>query len=543
MAAFVPKQRTEIYAEITAQVLAFAPLTSTELGEVIDNIAFGIADQTYEVYVEIVNALALLKLDTTTGSDLDQVGSEYPDLAPRFSAVTATGQVQVSDPGITKISSTVAIGGANDGDTFLNIVDASLFPINGVVLIGTRGQPEYETWPYTGKSGNQLTSATPLAFDHGSGEDVIKTTVGDRSFLGPFSLSTIATAQLPSKSYVSTTPLNIYDGEEEGSMDISSATPGPDGNTPSNTILKFVGTKPFSAALVTNGAGLTNGIPREADSDFRSRIRQQRQALSTGNIDAVTSAIFNANNNGQVVKFVQVVEDPSPTLPSIAYIDDGSGFTPTQATSTNIPIVPSALGGEKRFFIPSQYLPIVTNDVENAAYVFGNVVISKNAIPLTQGTGPGQYQINPNRGIFRLNDELAVGDVLQVDTITYYTGLIQQANYQLYGKREDRENFPGIVALGSWVTARAPAVQFVSIQGTLILDSSRSLNDVVVDIESQFLNYINNLGIGVTVVKNKLISLAFVPGVKGISLLLPVTDVIIPDGTLARTTAGNIVVS
>lgn len=544
MSAFNPKQRSEIYANITAEVLANAPVTSSELGEVVDNISFGVSDQIYELYVEATNSLQLLKLDTTTGRDLDLVGSEYPDLAPRFQATRATGVVQVTDPSITKIASTVALGGANDGDTFLNVVNATAFPTSGTVLVGVRGSAVFETATYTGKSGNQLTGVSALQYDHGSAEPVILTTVGDRVFPGPYTMATEATAQIASKVYSSTSPLIIYDGEAVGVMNIEADIAGLDGNTPSNTIVKFIGTPPFVGAEVNNGSSLINGTAKEKDADFRQRIRQQRQTLSSANIDAVTSALFNASFQGQRVVFVQVLEDPDPTIPSLAYIDDGSGFVPTNETYTNdIYLTYAALGGEKKFEIPSARRPIVTNDAENATRVFSNITLKKNGVTLAQGDGAGQYRVQPDRGIIKLGTALVPGDELKITSITYFTGLVQSANWYLYGKREDRVNYPGITALGSWVQIRVPAAQFVTVQGNITLDGSRPINEVVNEAKQNILSYINNLGIGNTVVRNRLVALAFVSGVKDFTLLLPVGDVIIPDGTLARSTVSNIVIS
>lgn len=545
MPAFAPKQRTQIYAEMSANLLALAPITSTELGEVSDNIIFSTADQIYDAYEEAVNALALLNLDNTTGDELDKKASEFPDLPARFEAVRATGFVTVTDPAITKISSEVALGGSQAGDNFLNVDNASLFPANGTVLIGFRGTSSFETFQYTSKSGNQLQSTTDfIDFDHGSDEPVVKTTVGDRLFPGPFNLQADATPTVPAKSYTSTAALTIYDGEENGTMAIQSNIVGPEGNTPSNTIKKFVGAAPFVGAQVSNLAPLNNGQAREKDPDLRARIRAQQQALSTGNIDAVTAALYNANFQGQQIKFVQVVEDPDPTLPSIAYIDDGAGFAATVVNVTDpILLVDAALGGERRFYIPSQYRPIVTTDLENSNYVFANISLEKNGNLMTQGTGPLQYQVQPDRGIIRLNTPLDPGDKLEIVAITHYAGLLQEANYELYGKREDRENYPGISALGTWIQARTPAVQFVSVQGDVVLDTTRPLNDVVAEIKQNIIQYINSLGIGSTVVRNRLVALGFVKGVKNFTLILPVSDVIIPDGTLAKTTLGNITVS
>lgn len=549
MSAFAPKQRTEIYNNLSVLTLALAPLTSSELGEVVDNILFATADQIYEQYVETQNALALLKLDTITGAELDLKASEYPDLDPRREPNNATATVQVTDPTVTKISSIVALGGAQAGDNFLNLNpgDGANFPVAGSVLIGARGSAVFETFIYDGKVGDQLTSSgDTIAFDHGSGEAVVLTTVGDRVFPGPFQVATTATPETPQKNYTSISSLTIFDGEETGEMSIQADAQGTDGNTPSNTINQFIGTPPFPGALVNNGASITNGIAKEKDADLRSRIRQEIQALSSANIDAVTAALFNADNDGQRVVFAQVIEDPDPTLPAIAYVDDGTGFVPSQQTYTqDIILVDSAQGGERRFRIPPAYRPLVTDDIQNANRVFTGFVLEKNGSPLVQGDGVGEYRVHPDNGYIRLNDATGLnpGDELKITSVTHYTGLLQEVNWELYGREDDRTNYRGVVALGGWIQARVPAAQFVTVQGNLVLDGSRPLNTVVNEARQNILDYINALGIGNTVVRNRIISLAFVRGVKDFTLILPIGDVIIPDGTLARATVGNITIS
>lgn len=550
MSAFTPRQRTEIYNEISTEVLAFAPIVSTELGEVVDNIAFAVSDQIYEVYVEIQNALALLKLDNITGADLDAKASEYPDLPPRFGASRGTGVVQITDPSITKIANIIDTGGAQSGDAFLNVDDATDFPSSGSVLVGVRGSSVFETFTYDSKLGNQLASTTDtIDFDHGSSEPVVLTTVGDRVFPGPYQATTKATPETPAKTYTSTSALTIYDGEEVGVMSVQADKLGPDGNTPSNTIKSFVGTPPFNGALINNGAAIQNGSAKEKDADLRARIRQQIQALSSGNIDAVVSALLSADNNGQRVVFAQVIEDPDTTIPSLAYIDDGSGFVPSEATldegsgDSPVVLVDSALGGERRFRIPPSLRPIVTTDAENITRVFSNVVIKLNGTALVQGDSPGQYRMHPDNGFIRLNTGLAPGDELKISYAKHFTGLVQQANWKIYGREDNRASYRGVVALGCWVQVRVPAVQFITVQGNLTLDGSRSINDVVTDARQNILNYINNLGIGNTAVHNRIIALGFVRGVKDFQLSLPIGDVIIPDGTLARSTVGNVTIS
>lgn len=539
--AFTPHQRNEIYANISTAVLALAPIASTKLGEVSDNFIYAVSTEIFQLYFEMQQALGLLSLDTTAGRDLDAVGSEYPNLATRQAATRATGVETVSDTAITKIQTTIAGGGGNAGDAFLNVASTAAFPASGSILVGTRGGPIFETFNYTSKAPTQFLSTTDtLDFSHGSGEPVVLTTVGDRTFLGPFTFKTQPTANSASKTYTSTSSLVIYDGERDGTCNIQASDVGPFGNTPAGTINDFVGSAPFPTASPHNDADLTSGLPLESDADYRQRIRREKQSLSSANIDAVSTALFATNFNGQKIKFAQLVEDPDPSLPSIMYIDDGSGFVPTQVTiATPIILKASCGGGETHFRIPIDFLPVVTTLPENATRVFANITIQRNGVTMVQGDGPGQVRVQPNNGTVRINTPALTGDSYMVSALTYWSGLLGLANKNLYGDRDDRDNFPGVVGLGQWVQVRPTAVVFVDVVGSITLDGSRSQADTVADAVSQIQSYINSLGIGTTVIKNRVQSLGFVAGVQDFVLsslggISPAADVVIPDGTLAK---------
>jgi len=542
---FNPRQRSQIYAEMSANVLALAPVTSSSLGEVVDNFLFAVSDQIFELYVEMENALGLLSLDTTIGADLDEAGSEFPDLEGRFAAERATGNVTVTDPNITKVADFVAGGGSNNGDNFLNLVDATSFPSAGSVLVGLRGSSVFETFDYTSKVGNQLQSLTDnILFDHGAGEDVVLSTVGDRSFPGPFTVSTQATATESAKTYQTTSPIVIYDGEESGIVDIKADALGSIGNTASASIVKFIGSKPFLDAEVLNNVKISNGIDRESDADYRARIRRERQSLSSANIDAIVRSLLGTSFEGQRIRFVQLFEDNDPTLPSILYVDDGSGFTPTQESlAAPVTLIASANGGEVKARIPLQYLPIVVSPGENVAMVYANVEIRKNAVVMSQGTGLSQCRVQPDNGLVKFNSPLTAGDTITLEQATYYTGLIHEANNNLYGDRFDRETYRGVVGLGSWVQLRVPPIQNVSVAGNFILDTTRPLSEIVTEVKQAILDYINNLGIGVSIIKNRIVALGFVRGVKDFQLTTPAADIVIPDGILPKTSLANITLS
>lgn len=542
--AFTPHQRSEIYANISTYVVTNAPITSTALGEFTDNTIFATSTEIYGLYFEMQQALALLSLDSTAGRDLDAVASEYPNLAPRQQPSKATSVETVSDTAITKIATTVLGGGGNAGDNFLNAVSTASFPATGSIIVGTRGSPVFETVAYASKTSTQFQLVGTLGFSHGSAETIVKTTVGDRTFPGPFTFKTQPTATASAKNYVSTSSLVIYDGERDGFCNIQATQFGPAGNTPAGTVVAFVGSPPFVAAQPTNGQDITNGLPLESDADLRQRIRRERQALSSANIDAVSATLFATNFNGQRVKFAQLVEDPDPSLPSIMYIDDGAGFVPTtESIATPIILAASATGSETHFRIPIDFMPIVCTLSENTTRVFSNITVEKNGTPMTQGDGPNEYRVQPNSGNLRVNTPLSGGDTLQVTALTYWTGLLGLANKRLYGDRDNRADFPGVVGLGQWVQPRGTAVLFVDTVGSVILDGSRGLSDVTADIVQRIQTYINSLGIGTTVIKNRVQSLGFVAGVQDFNLtslggIAPPVDVIVPDGSLAK--AGTI---
>jgi len=526
---------------MVSSVLADAPLTSSELGEVVDNLVFSVSDQIHELHREVYNALALINDNTKTGRQLDKAVSEYPDMPPRFDPVYATAIQTVFDPTITKVSTQIATGGAVATNQFLNADDTSGFPSSGTLIVGNRGEANFEYVTYTAKTPTQFSPTSPLLFDHAADESVVLATVGDRSFAGPFTVSTQASPNVPKKIYSSTSSLVIYDGESEGYMNIQAAESGTVGNTPSNTIVEFVGTAPFSGATTSNGDAIRNGQERETDGELRARLRRHRQSLSSANIDAVYEKVLEARVNDQRVVFAQVVEDPLPTLPSIIYIDDGAAFVPTSTSITSpIVLVDSAIGGEDHFFVPRENTPIVTTPLENSAYVFSGITIEKNGTPMTQGVDPDQYQVQPDYGLVRLNTPLSVSDHLEITALTYFTGLINEVNKQVYGDRADRETYPGASGLGAWLQTRTPDVYYVSIDGNIILDGTRTQSDILIEIRQNLLNYVNGLGIGGSVVRSRLIALCHVRGVKSVVITAPSADIVISDGELSRLEVGNI---
>jgi hypothetical protein len=530
-----------MYLDITTTMKAMSTLTSSELGTVLDNMAVAIADQMYVLYQEAINALSLLNLETMSGSQLDKAISEYPDMLPRFQATYATGAQTVEDTALTKVSTVISAGGAITGQQFINASSTAGFPASGTLIIGTRGSINFEYVTYTSKTSIQFNPTSALQYDHAASETIVLVTVGDRTYPGPFTVATRASSSSAKKLYTSVTPLVIYDGEKLGTMDITAQVGGPSGNTPSQTILDFIGTAPFTTSKTYNDSALSNARSVESDVEVRARIRRHRQSLSTATVDAIYEQTYIVNNEGQKAVFAQVVEDPSPTLPSMLYIDDGAAFTPTQEDlASPILLIDSAIGGEDHFFVPRAKTPIVCTPVENAAYVFSNITIEKNSVPMVQGTAAEEYQVAPDYGCIRLNSPLEPNDHLEITAIRYYTGLIAGVNKAIYGDRDNRDAWPGAVGLGGWVQVRNPLVNYINVVGNITLDGLRPQEEVVTEITQSILSYINGLGIGNSVVQHKILSLCFVRGVREVTISTPSDNVIIADGYLARINSGNI---
>lgn len=611
MGAFNPRQRSQIYAEISAQILALAPITSTELGEVSDNLAFAVSDQDYELYVQMQNALALLNLNNITGSDLDTYGAQFPNLEPRYQNTTATTNETVTDPTFEVIQNEFSASVAS-GLTTIPVASTTGFPASGYLLLGSPGSSNYEKWQYTSKTGTTfVTTGSATQYSHAEFELVTLSTGGDRIFNGPYLVQTVASSSSASSQYQSTNSpaFTILDGYNTASMPVQCTQAGTSGNTTPNTITAWSGLAPLSLdgqtpLDITNGASVANGNAQESDPAFRARIRTEIQSLSSGNIDAIITAGTSANFNGTIVEFIQVIEPVAPQTdgnygPAICYIDDGSGTTYQEYSGATvayaIPIVLSSLGGEFQFYVPTAYRPIPYTQSEAAAYVFSKISLYLNAavgygnasagsnqltnlsptsslsnglsivgpgIPggttitgisgttvtmsanatsnqtgasfmfggtlMIQGTPTTQpmanpallYQIQPDRCIIQLNTPLSANQSVVIGQIYTVGGLTQQVNYQIYGVRENRAQYPGQAALGTWIQSIGAQVQAILVTAIITPDGSQTLADIKIAITSNLMNYINSLGIAGTVSYNKVVALCFVSGVSDVQVLL-----------------------
>lgn len=539
---FTPQTKYELKKEYTDNVKSLTPVNDVIEGSVIDTIADTHADTMFEQQVQIKGILDLDNLDNKEGEELDTEGRAYS--LYRSLAQKAVGKVEIIDSAIVKKYASVASGGASVGATTLNVINVvNTFPTSGWLLIGERTEPEFETIAYTDFDGSVFTLASQIQKDHGLNEPVVLKTVGDRNL----SSGTTVYAENDDGDkikYGITEPYIIYDGEDRAyGVPIIAEVAGEVGNAPADTIVYFDGTEPFEGAEVNNPEVIDNGIDRQSDASFRDDIRNRPFTLSRGVRQAVIDEVLKAEYNGQRVKFVQPYESIDSTEPSECYIDDGSGFVPTEEVIAKETIIESAILGDFLFYLsdhPRLKKDGLTGGKTINLYKNGNVL-------LTEGV---DYKINFHDGTIKLLEgkELQSGESLHAGDDTNngyikYTGLMQEAQWRIDGKRDDKENYEGAKAFGNQITVKVPNTQDIDVELEIFTNQGTAKSYVKPQIIQNILEYISSINIGGTIILDQLrLSALKVDGVTKVVFASPTDDINLPIGTKARIDSANITI-
>lgn len=452
----------------------------------------------------------------------------------------APGTVVVTNAsGVNEVAS-AAVGEILDYTIRLAPGDGAAFGTSGTALVDRDDVTDNETLIYVDRDIDILKTSTQILKDHGAGAPVIKATVGDRTFVAGEEVIVPAGLDTPEVSFETTDAFTILDGDNyTANIPVRCNDSGTIGNVIAGQISEFR-TPPFASAVVTNPAGITNALDDETDQELRDRLKDKIQSLSTANEIAITTEVINLEYDvtGQRVRFAQYAEDANPCNPGILYIDDGSGFTPTTETETYEVIVSSATGGEKRLYLNPDQVPVISDS---------NLKLFKNGVLLTLNV---DYVFNKHIGLIELNsallagESLTAGDNLGIDGYTYYTGLIQFVQWTIDGRRIDRENYPGIRAGGVQITVTTPVIQQITVSANITTTENVSEETVKPQITQNLINYVNNLGIGSTVIKSQLIEEIMKPeGMLDVDLSTPSANIPIADGVLPRLIESNIALS
>ena len=126
----------------------------------------------------------------------------------------------------------------------------------------------------------------------------------------------------------------------------------------------------------------------------------------------------------------------------------------------------------------------------------------------------------------------------------YYTGLIKLVSSTIYGDEADLTTYPGVGAAGIKFQILPPTVREVGFVVSVSLSSGVSLSAVTSDIQTQIINYCNNLGVFQPVILSQIVSnILKVSGVTDVKITDPLANIVVKQNEIARTKASIITIS
>ena len=290
----------------------------------------------FKATASVIGMMDSVNVDRAIGEALQRIARDKN--VPIFSAINATGRVDITDASFQKIQTAVYAGQPAPvaGTITLYVVDASKFQAsNGRVYVGRgtnniEGPLEYVSvqpeaggayWSITLKA----TSATTKF--HNIGETIIFAQGGNRLIRTGTICQTAQGAAVTSTQFRTTADVTILDGEVTvTNVPVICVRPGTVGNVPRGAIREAVGL-PF-AASVFNQQPYTTGREADTDDQIRARIKLAEQSKARGTETAIQYFSQNvvATDEGKKVQSSKVVSlaDNSSTL----VYNDGSTNEP-----------------------------------------------------------------------------------------------------------------------------------------------------------------------------------------------------------------------
>ncbi len=165
------------------------------------------------------------------------------------------------------------------------------------------------------------------------------------------------------------------------------------------------------------------------------------------------------------------------------------------------------------------------------------------------------YIINDTNGDFELTVASFPTGLDQYDVVlayyngvlaayVYYDGLLQEVQKVINGDPDDLDTYPGVKASGTRVDVTTPTVTTVTINATISAVDGVDETTLLSSVETEVLNYVNNLTIGEDVLVSALIeAVRSVDGVYDVSIITPASNIVITDSQLAKTTSSDITVT
>jgi hypothetical protein len=293
-------------------------------------------------------------LDNTTGIALDKEGAD--DDAPRFQLRKATGYVDFTDTSFDKIASKLFQGAAAPivGSVEIRVEDASAFPATGSVYIG-RLTPNVEgPLAYSAKVDAgaywTLTLDDPTTRFHNRGESVILSQGGVRTVDAGSLVATPQGALQSAVQFGTVFEVQIPDGEVVVEDVLVEATvAGASGNVQAGEITEMPGGEVFPGAEVTNPLPFVSGRDTEQDDPYRERIRARRNSRQRATDSAIINAVLNIVAEDEARHCTSAALVRRRGMPSVLYIDDGTGYEEATAGVGIEVLTDASSGGETQF--------------------------------------------------------------------------------------------------------------------------------------------------------------------------------------------------
>lgn len=379
--AVVIKSYNEILGDMIRKIIADTPLNDINTGSVLLTLMEACAANDFENNTAILNVLELLNIDAIRNNDLDNRAGDFG--LERLTAIKASGKIDISDSSI-EVKKTILYPvkpAPIVGDTVVYVADASDWDNTGGKLYLGRNTQNFEG-PLTYTSIDDFGSfyainlASALEKDHLISEEVIDAqgTV-DRIVQAGTIVKTPANNVSPEVQYAVLRDAVIPAGENIiQDVPVLAVRPGSNGNAGIDTITLF-NTLPFPNAKVSNTNAFTNGRDVEADEDLRNRIKSYADSLARGTRNAILSVIIGISNEEEAkqVESAVITEPIENGKPSIIYIDDGSGFQPSQEGQSVDILLKEANGTEELMQLANFPLPRAqVINTKNAPYVLSD---------------------------------------------------------------------------------------------------------------------------------------------------------------------------
>ena len=308
---------------------------------------------------DVFDLLRAITLEYTEGSDLDAVGNS--EGKPRRLETRSTGDVTVSDPNYTKISTTLhaTMPAPLVGATTLYLTDGNSFPqpiisppVPQYIYLGrdtsrVEGPIQYSGVVYSG--GHWVMSlSTPLTKYHPAGEAVVLAQGGRRTIPAGYTAQTAQAGNALPVRFSTQTVAYLEDGETSvAEVPVMAQVAGVAGNVEVGGITEF-SAPPFSRASVTNPLRFTNGRATEGDPEYRERIKIARRTKALGSpLALTTNAIGVEGDDGAICSSAALL--PSVSGPSTLFVDDGTGYIEKIAGVSYESLVGFSVGGERDF--------------------------------------------------------------------------------------------------------------------------------------------------------------------------------------------------